>query len=72
MTTYNRNKEIATAYATGAYGYRAIGDYFRIRLAKVGRIVRAQMSEFHMRHRMFEKGKLPVSDGRAWPEKTVR
>ncbi len=61
----DRNEENATAYATGAYGYRETGDYFHIRLAKVGRIVRAQMSKFHVRHRTFEKSKLPVSDGQA-------
>jgi REP element-mobilizing transposase RayT len=39
----NRNAAIATAYATGAYTYREIAEYFGVHLATVGRIVRGQM-----------------------------
>jgi len=39
----NRNAAIAAAYATGAYTYREIAEYFRVHLATVGRIVRGRM-----------------------------
>jgi putative transposase len=38
-----RNPAIVAAYATGAYTYREIADYFGIHLATVGRIVRSDM-----------------------------
>lgn len=38
-----RNDAIVAAYATGAYSYREIADYFNIHLATVGRIVRGAM-----------------------------
>ncbi len=39
----DRNQAIVRAYATGAYSYREIAEYFGIHLATVGRIVRRQM-----------------------------
>lgn len=39
----DRNKAIAEAYATGAYTYREIAEYFGIHLATVGRVVRRAM-----------------------------
>ena len=39
----NRNAAIAAAYATGAYTYREIAEYFGVHSATVGRIVRAEM-----------------------------
>ena len=39
----DRNAAIASAYATGAYTYREIAEYFGVHLATVGRIVREQM-----------------------------
>jgi REP element-mobilizing transposase RayT len=36
-----RNPAIVAAYATGAYSYREIADFFGLHLATVGRIVRA-------------------------------
>jgi len=41
--TPNRNQAIIKAYATGAYSYREIAEYFGIHLATVGRVVRKQM-----------------------------
>ncbi len=38
-----RNAAIVAAYATGAYSYREIAEYFGVHLATVGRIVRAEM-----------------------------
>jgi REP element-mobilizing transposase RayT len=38
-----RNAAIAAAYATGAYTYREIADYFGVHLATVGRLVRKGM-----------------------------
>ncbi len=38
-----RNAAIVVAYATGAYSYREIAEYFGVHLATVGRIVRAEM-----------------------------
>jgi len=38
-----RNQAIVRAYATGAYSYREIAEYFGIHLATVGRVVRKQM-----------------------------
>jgi REP element-mobilizing transposase RayT len=40
-----RNEAIVAAYATGAYSYREIADYFKIHLATVGRIVRNSMQQ---------------------------
>ena len=39
----DRNHAIAEAYATGAYSYREIAEYFGLHLATVGRIVRRRM-----------------------------
>ena len=39
----DRNNAIATAYATGAYSYREIAEYYGLHLATVGRIIRGQM-----------------------------
>ena len=36
----NREEAINAAYATGAYTYQQIGEYFGIHFTKVGRIVR--------------------------------
>ena len=41
-----RNAAIVAAYATGAYTYREIADYFGVHLATVGRIVRAGMQRY--------------------------
>jgi len=38
-----RNQAIVQAYATGAYSYREIAEYFGVHLATVGRVVRKQM-----------------------------
>jgi putative transposase len=38
----NRNSAIQMAYATGAYSYQAIADYFGIHFTTVGRVVRGQ------------------------------
>ena len=38
-----RNAAIVAAYATGAYTYREIAEYFGVHLATVGRIVRGTM-----------------------------
>lgn len=38
-----RNAAIVAAYATGAYSYREIADYFGIHLATVGRVVRSSL-----------------------------
>ncbi len=38
-----RNAAIVAAYATGAYSYREIAEYFGVHLATVGRIVRGRM-----------------------------
>lgn len=40
-----RNAAIVAAYATGAYSYREIAEYFGIHLSTVGRIVRAEMQQ---------------------------
>ena len=39
----DRNKAICKAYATGAYSYREIAEYYGVHLATVGRIIREQM-----------------------------
>jgi len=39
----DRNAAICKAYATGAYSYREIAEYFGIHLATVGRVIRQQM-----------------------------
>ena len=39
----DRNNAILAAYATGAYSYREIAEYFGLHLASIGRIVRARM-----------------------------
>jgi putative transposase len=39
----DRNQAIVSAYATGAYSYRAIAEHFGLHLATVGRIIRGQM-----------------------------
>ncbi|MCF6336502.1 MAG: transposase [Gammaproteobacteria bacterium] len=39
----DRNKAISVAYATGAYSYREIAEYYGLHLATVGRIVREKM-----------------------------
>ncbi len=36
-------EEVGTLYATGAYSYREIAEYFSVHLATVGRIVRTAM-----------------------------
>ena len=41
--TAGRNAAIVAAYATGAYTYREIAEYFGLHLATVGRIVRGGM-----------------------------
>jgi transposase len=41
----HRNDAIAAAYATGAYSYREIADYFGVHLATVGRVVRTRMPQ---------------------------
>ncbi|MCW8918343.1 MAG: transposase [Gammaproteobacteria bacterium] len=38
-----RNTAIAAAYATGAYSYREIAEYFGLHLATIGRVIRKQM-----------------------------
>ncbi len=38
-----RNAAITAAYATGAYNYREIAEYFGLHLATVGRIIRKQI-----------------------------
>ena len=38
-----RNDAIVAAYATGAFSYREIGEYFGLHLATVGRIIRRRM-----------------------------
>jgi len=43
MASPDRNAAIVSAYATGAYSYRRIGEHFGIHLATVGRIVRSAM-----------------------------
>jgi len=40
-----RNAAIVAAYATGAYSYREIAEYFGVHLSTVGRIVRAGMQQ---------------------------
>ena len=40
-----RNAAIVAAYATGAYSYREIAEYFGVHLATVGRIVRGAMQQ---------------------------
>ena len=39
----DRNDAIAAAYATGAYSYREIAEYFGLHLATVGRVIRGRM-----------------------------
>ncbi len=39
----NRNNAIAAAYATGAYSYREIAEYYGLHLATVGRVIRGKM-----------------------------
>jgi REP element-mobilizing transposase RayT len=41
----DRNAAIVAAYATGAYSYKAIAEYFGIHLATVGRVVRPAMQQ---------------------------
>jgi len=41
----DRDKAIASAYATGAYSYREIAKHFDLHLATVGRIIRGQMQQ---------------------------
>ena len=41
----DRNKAIATAYSTGVYSYREIGQHFGLHIATVGRVVREQMQQ---------------------------
>lgn len=43
--TQNRNVAIVEAYATGAYSYRQIGEYFGLHLVTVGGIVRAALKD---------------------------
>ena len=40
-----RNEAIVAAYATGAYSYQAIANYYGLHLATVGRIIRQQMQQ---------------------------
>ena len=40
-----RNAAIVAAYATGAYSYREIAEYFGVHLATVGRLVRGAMQQ---------------------------
>ena len=40
-----RNAAIVAAYATGAYSYREIAEYFRVHLATGGRIVRGALQQ---------------------------
>jgi len=40
-----RNAAIEQAYASGAYTYREIAEYFGVHLATVGRIVRQSMQQ---------------------------
>ncbi|HEB80308.1 MAG TPA: addiction module toxin RelE, partial [Chromatiales bacterium] len=37
---HERNDAIYAAYATGAYSYREIAEYYGLHLATVGRIIR--------------------------------
>ncbi len=39
----NRNNAIVAAYATGAYSYREIAEYYGLHLATVGRVIRGKM-----------------------------
>ena len=40
-----RNEAIVAAYATGAYSYQTIANYYGLHLATVGRIIRRQMQQ---------------------------
>ena len=42
-THHERNDAICAAYATGAYSYREIAEYYGLHLATVGRIIRGRM-----------------------------
>ncbi len=42
-TYHSRDDAVVAAYATGAYSYREIAEFFGVHLATVGRIVRKQM-----------------------------
>lgn len=42
---HSRNDAIVAAYATGAYSYREIAEYFSLHLATVGRVVRRRMPQ---------------------------
>ena len=41
----DRNDAIVAAYATGAYSYREIAEYFGLHLATVGRVIRGRMQQ---------------------------
>ena len=43
----DRNAAIAAAYATGAYSYQEIADYFGVHFTTVGRIVRKQRQKLY-------------------------
>jgi len=40
-----RDEAIINAYASGAYSYQEIGNYFRLHFTQVGRIVRQQRND---------------------------
>jgi putative transposase len=40
-----RDKAIVAAYATGAYSYRELANYFNLHLSTIGRIVRNRMQQ---------------------------
>ena len=40
-----RDEAIINAYASGAYSYQEIGNYFRLHFTRVGRIVRQQRND---------------------------
>ena len=39
-TTSNRNKAIIEAYASGAYSYQELGDYFGLHFTTIGKVIR--------------------------------
>jgi DNA invertase Pin-like site-specific DNA recombinase len=43
---HEHNGGIYSAYATGAYSYREIAEYYGLHLATVGRVIQEQMLQY--------------------------
>jgi len=59
-----RNAAIIAAYATGAYSYSQIGDFFGIYFTTVGRIVRGERNRMRSNGRPDPRAVKPLKKGR--------